>query len=863
MSSERSKLRRLTRSRQPSPLSSPRKCDEDWTFGLDAPIIDFFPETFVTTFAPLKQILDEGPHKVMLETYEKERSQLNQVNLPNQPDCNTFRWVHIPANNMEWVKTIITHVCNFDKTENTIIPKETRGGKSFQESMSASVPKYVEAMKTEEQLGDTNELREPEGSERLGYSSFLKPEFWRDQQRGCIEHCANNALYARHMVPFFAKIPTDVKTATASKVVSKKEKVENEGPGAQEPNMVLFMPYLHWATSGDHLKKRSELIKNLDKAFKDPNYQRPSYQEILKEDPELEGPAKTKMRLMRAFLHPENDCCLHIRQTLDQFYYSTLTDVDARTEDQVVYKFAKKQAKKEAEGGNEAEISWDPPKVLMVNQLWMWVVGGRTVITSFPAKSKSELPRNDSVNEEDRVWGDVIYNTTDIWMSVFKELRTGTHHGQRTANSALDLAWTIVDQARRVFHKRSLHPHLQFIQMFEMEINEITFKQTEAFNAFNRNVEASHFANNIGKLLATIGGFQKETYSTIKVENWRVEFEIFAKKFKDQLEGITTRTHAEPPGTEQRMEDENWSKYLDQAFGELDAAIGEARTTDGGSRCLDGRIKFVLESVFKVLEGVIETEHSLNRMNSMLDGFLQASLHSLEQYTDIVMDDLFDITNETNLFREIKDIIDELNIINCVKRQQEAVIEPFERQMFQNEQTSEHDFYNSGLGNHVDELRESAKATYNDLRDLLDLKQKQTGVIEARSARREAQASSDQAKASTSLAYEAVKQDNSTHTHIPKAKELSSLKFTVGFYSSIMWPISFLIICVSLALAFNTNFRYFLLLIFQKIFQYTLLTSLFRKATGSKRAQSIMESIEKEKRRKARSYAYKKWKIGV
>jgi hypothetical protein len=41
---------------------------------------------------------------------------------------------------------------------------------------------------------------------------------------------------------------------------------------------------------------------------------------------------------------------------------------------------------------------------------------------------------------------------------------------------------------------------------------------------------------------------------------------------------------------------------------------------------------------------------------------------------------------------------------------------------------------------------------------LLDLKQKQASVIEARSARKEVKASSDQAEASVSLAYEAVKQ---------------------------------------------------------------------------------------------------------
>jgi hypothetical protein len=96
-----------------------------------------------------------------------------------------------------------------------------------------------------------------------------------------------------------------------------------------------------------------------------------------------------------------------------------------------------------------------------------------TVITSFPAKSKSELSIIEQADEKDYMEGDDIYDSTDIWSAVQRELRHRTTYGQRTAKSALDLAWTIADQARGVFQKRNLHPHLQFIQMFEMEINEI------------------------------------------------------------------------------------------------------------------------------------------------------------------------------------------------------------------------------------------------------------------------------------------------------------------------------------------------------------------------------------------------------
>jgi hypothetical protein len=96
-----------------------------------------------------------------------------------------------------------------------------------------------------------------------------------------------------------------------------------------------------------------------------------------------------------------------------------------------------------------------------------------TVITSFPFKRKSDLNQPDEAESHDPTDGDYLYDSTDIWRAVFRELRNQTSYGFRAANSAHTLAWAIADQALTVFHKRTLHPHLQFMEIFEMEINEI------------------------------------------------------------------------------------------------------------------------------------------------------------------------------------------------------------------------------------------------------------------------------------------------------------------------------------------------------------------------------------------------------
>ena len=190
------------------------------------------------------------------------------------------------------------------------------------------------------------------------------------------------------------------------------------------------MPYLHWATSGEGFEHRNTVIRELTKKFKDPSYRKPTPEEIEAEE------TSTKMKLIRAFLEPKNDRCLHVRRTLDQYYYSTSAAADERTVDQIVYKFAMKQHRKtleEAESaelemkirerewreydmkwettkwdradsssqssrgrvvttpdatvkrtqnepeGKRVEASWDPPKVMMVNQLWMWRIDGGRV----------------------------------------------------------------------------------------------------------------------------------------------------------------------------------------------------------------------------------------------------------------------------------------------------------------------------------------------------------------------------------------------------------------------------------------------------------------------------------------------------
>jgi len=109
-------------------------------------------------------------------------------------------------------------------------------------------------------------------------------------------------------------------------------------------------------------------------------------------------------------------------------------------------------------------------------------------------------------------------------------------------------------------------------------------------------------------------------------------------------------------------------------------------------------------------------------------------------------EELFDISREIELIREVKDIQEELNILGNLFHQQKLVLEPFvalinEAKPFaesQNTTVRTAPALAKALDRHidyVDKIEASTVRPYRYLEDLLDLKQKQANVFEARTTR--------------------------------------------------------------------------------------------------------------------------------
>src|SRR5947207_10219233 len=114
------------------------------------------------------------------------------------------------------------------------------------------------------------------------------------------------------------------------------------------------MPFLHWGTE-TILKWRNEKIEKIDilRQYTPNGPIPPPY------DTEDSQMFRFYTRMMAVQLFSTTP--LHIRRTLDQFYYTHTADTNQRDSDQVVSKYGTEPDKK----GERV--------MLVVDQLWLWI----------------------------------------------------------------------------------------------------------------------------------------------------------------------------------------------------------------------------------------------------------------------------------------------------------------------------------------------------------------------------------------------------------------------------------------------------------------------------------------------------------
>jgi hypothetical protein len=188
------------------------------------------------------------------------------------------------------------------------------------------------------------------------------------------------------------------------------------------------MPFLHYEMDASREQMSRAIKRTYISNANDPTLSRP------------DNPTADDL-LIEAYLRHDYRAPpgLHPRRTLDQFFYHGI-DTSQRDQDQVVWRYCQKMRLE--------------PKIFMVDQLWIWILGKGLIVTSFP--QRWEQPNRDPLNVLEGIIQDSNVKTREPVKSVW------------------DLAMLITGRCSGMFDRHRLDdPNYQFVDMFESSIGEV------------------------------------------------------------------------------------------------------------------------------------------------------------------------------------------------------------------------------------------------------------------------------------------------------------------------------------------------------------------------------------------------------
>lgn len=406
--------------------------------------------------------------------------------VPERSGATDFRWIHLPANDMGWVEALLTkafieegaHDVESFKGLERSFHFQHRGQRAhslFMRPLCQSSPRAVPESRFydggggggggsggESAAGDSRRCSgDGQGQAQKGKKSPLSGG-GRKGENPSESSCQDGGKKAKGQKKKPGTWPPSMTAARKDKAKPAPLSLCKETALAATSNVCVFMPYLHFETAQGRQKMQDAI-----------------------QQAQMLGPggggggggggeqARTRDELLiRAHL-ASSSTSLHIRRTLDQFFYPNI-DTQTRDQDQVVYRYQTKGQGRERLSGE--------PKIFMVDQLWMWIVGTNLIVTGFA--QRWDQPRNDPLNVLDGIIEDINSKTREPVRSVY------------------DLAITITNRCSGVFDRHRMgDEEYQFLDMFESCIGIATDRETLLFNLFNRaSAQASDWLKNHRKL---------------------------------------------------------------------------------------------------------------------------------------------------------------------------------------------------------------------------------------------------------------------------------------------------------------------------------------------------------------------------
>lgn len=348
----------------------------------------------------------------------------------------TYRWIHLPANKRSWCRDLFAKY----------FIELWYAGRISQEKCPGL---YTEDIDTEEDnqtngnanavdTEDDNSLNPEDTGKIYTIEHFQKIARTLSMQRiGRTTHSAYMTPRCRPIVPAhdkrlrsrrfseptfldddYSDDDTSASEFSTSKFSRSHQSPQDEGDPARSmhgrnapsPSLFVYMPYLHFEYFIDLYKMKESLSV-------DP------HQPAGADGPGKLTPDGPYSTILFTGLHGEPRD-YHQRRTLDQFFYRNII-TDERDKDQVAYRYQRRA------GPNGSKTSKSDCKVIMVDELWMWIINDEFIVTCFPER-----------------WNQRTKGEFDIWENVLDRI---TARGPESAPTVYHLAALISDTCSKAF----------------------------------------------------------------------------------------------------------------------------------------------------------------------------------------------------------------------------------------------------------------------------------------------------------------------------------------------------------------------------------------------------------------------------
>ncbi|KAI0538336.1 hypothetical protein GGR58DRAFT_468607 [Xylaria digitata] len=339
----------------------------------------------------------------------------------NQLGTARLRWLHVPANNLQWVQGIM----------------------------------------------------EKWYHNRAG----LDDSFWSLKVRPAPSQVKFQPPHSRHMEPSCFVDADKSRNHNAQSNVDHHRSHGRAAESGDRPLLHLYIPYMNWELYQDFCT-RTYAISSLH---------------------DLSERQKKEKYLNECI---RNGIKVHPRRSLDQFYYSSLLDTSARDADQTISKWTGTGLPKEG----RSRASHDALMIL-VDQLWCWVLDDNTVISFFPSH-------------------DLQYQHTE-----FTELYQSVLAQWAESKTVWDLYSLLVGEATTfIFHQKN-KSFTDLIETYRWVIKRKVASQTRCFQKF-------HDYNSSGNLDSILLDDRKELKLVLEVADIADELKMIRHVIDKQREVV-------------------------------------------------------------------------------------------------------------------------------------------------------------------------------------------------------------------------------------------------------------------------------------------------------------------------------------